>query len=78
MANETKPTINATQLLSLPARIEAILYLKGKPIALSEMAEIANETESSVHQALIALMASYAQRDTALSLFEQNGKYSLE
>ncbi len=64
--------------ISLPARLEAILYLKGKPVSLSEMAELAQETKSKVEQALLALMAGYAQRDTALDIQEFNGLYSLQ
>ena len=79
MANES--TIDGdTQItdISLPARLEAILYLKGKPLSLNEMAELVKETKASVEEALLALMAGYAQRDTALDLQEQNGLYSLQ
>ena len=64
--------------ISLPARLEAILYLKGKPISLREMSELVQEKESCIEQALLALMAGYAQRDTALDIQEQNGLYSLQ
>lgn len=79
MANES--TIDSdTQItdISLPARLEAILYLKGRPLSLNEMAELVQETKASVEEALLALMAGYAQRDTALDLQEQNGLYSLQ
>ena len=75
------PTINTTNQttdISLPARLEAILYLKGKPVSLDEICEVAQETKDSVEQALIALMAGYAQRDTALDVQENNGLYSLQ
>ena len=64
--------------ISLPARLEAILYLKGKPLSLEEICEVAQETKPSVEQALLALMAGYAQRDTALDIQEHNGRYSLQ
>ncbi len=64
--------------ISLPARLEAILYLKGRPLSLKEMAELTQETQESLEQALFALMAGYAQRDTALDIQEQNGLYSLQ
>ncbi len=64
--------------LSLPAKLEAILYLKGKPVSLKEMAELVQETPTSVEEALMALIAGYAQRDTALDIQEQNGLYSLQ
>ncbi len=31
-------------IISLPARLEAILYLKGRPVSIKEMAELAQET----------------------------------
>ncbi len=64
--------------ISLPARLEAILYLKGRPISLKEISELAQESEASVEQALLVLMAGYAQRDTALDIQEINNCYSLQ
>ncbi len=64
--------------ISLPARLEAILYLKGKPLSLNELSELANEDRQVVQEALLALMAGYAQRDTALDVEENKGKYSLQ
>ncbi len=64
--------------ISLPARLEAILYLKGKPMRLEEIIEYVNEEKEIVEQALFALTAEYAQRDTALEINERNGTYSLQ
>ncbi len=78
MANESSTRIAEDIRVSLQARIEAILYLKGKPTSGKEIAELTGESEGSVEQALIMLMASYAQRDTALEILENNKKYSLQ
>ena len=51
---------------SLPTRLEAILYLKGRPVSIGELAELADADRRSVEEALVALTASYAQRDSAL------------
>ena len=64
--------------ISLPARIEAILYLKGKPLSIEEIKELVKEDKSLLEEALLALMASYAQRDTALEIQEKDGKYSFQ
>ncbi len=64
--------------ISLPARIEAVLYLKGKPVCAQEISEILKEPIASIEQALFALMAGYSQRDTALEIREKDGKYSLQ
>ena len=70
--------MNESHDISLPARIEAILYLKGKPISSKEMAELINIEQIKVEQALVALMAGYAQRDTSLEINQRNDLYSLQ
>jgi len=64
--------------ISLPARLEAILYLKGRPVTLKEMAELSDTSMTDVEQALLALVAGYAQRDTALEINEHKGSFSLQ
>ena len=68
----------AVPSLSLPARIEAILYLKGKPLSLAELAEIAGLSRDAVEMGLITLMADYAHRDTALEIRQEGQRYSLQ
>ena len=67
-----------THEISLPARLEAILYLKGTPVGLKELARLAETSESLVEQAMLALEASYAQRDTALEIVVGSSTYSLQ
>jgi segregation and condensation protein B len=64
--------------LSLPARLEAILYLKGRPLSLGELAEIAAVSREQAELALITLMADYAHRDTALEIRQEGQRYSLQ
>ena len=64
--------------LSLPARLEAILYLKGRPLSLAELADIAGIDRSQAELALITLMADYAHRDTALEIHQEGPRYSLQ
>ena len=64
--------------VSLPARLEAILYLKGRPMSLKELSELVNESETDTEQGMLILIAGYAQRDTALEIQESNGRYSLQ
>ena len=64
--------------LSLPARLEAILYLKGKPLTLGDLAEIAAVPREEAELALITLMADYAHRDTALEIRQEGQRYSLQ
>ena len=64
--------------LSLPARIEAILYLKGRPLTLGEIAGIAGVGRDEVEVGLLTLMADYAHRDTALEIRQEGQHYSLQ
>ena len=64
--------------ISLPARLEAILYLKGRALSLRELADLSGRRERDVDEAMLALVASYAQRDTALEISVSNGRYSLQ
>ena len=70
--------MNESRPISLPARIEAILYLKGRPTSSKEMAELLDKDISEVEKALWELKAGYAQRDTSLEINESKNYYSLE
>jgi segregation and condensation protein B len=64
--------------LSLSARLEAILYLKGRSVTLGELAEISGVARDAVEMGLITLMADYAHRDTALEIRQEGQRYSLQ
>jgi segregation and condensation protein B len=76
--SDPPPTVDAVPGLSLPARLEAILYLKGRPLDLGELAGIAGIGRDETEMALITLMADYAHRDTALEIHQEGGRYSLQ
>ena len=71
-------TSDAIAGLSLPARMEAILYLKGRPLTLKDLSEIAAISREQAEIALITLMADYAHRDTALEVRQEGQRYSLQ
>lgn len=58
--------------------MEAVLYLKGRPLSLAELAEIAGISRDEAELALITLMADYAHRDTALEIHQDGQRYSLQ
>ena len=64
--------------LSQSARLEAILYLKGRPVSLAELASLSGLDPEESELALITLMADYAHRDTALEIFQDGQTYSLQ
>jgi segregation and condensation protein B len=76
--SEPGPSHGLGSSLSLPARLEAILYLKGRPLTLAELAEIAAIGREEAELALITLMADYAHRDTALEIHQDGGRYGLQ
>lgn len=72
----TKPKVR--QMPSLASKIEAVLYLKGQPMSITEIAEIAQCDRDLVKDAIIELMSNYAHRDTALEIVETKKGYSLQ
>ncbi|MFM7514972.1 MAG: SMC-Scp complex subunit ScpB [Cyanobium sp.] len=62
----------------MAARLEAILYLKGKPLSLTDLASIAAVERDEAELALITLMADYAHRDTALEIRQEGNTFSLQ
>lgn len=64
--------------IPIAATIEAILYLKGKPLSISEIAEYAKCDRLMAEEGIIELMENYARRDTALEVIETEHGYSLQ
>ena len=63
---------------SFASTIEAILYLKGKPLSIAKIVEYANSDRETVEAGLMDLMESYAHRDTALEVLETKDGYCLQ
>lgn len=64
--------------LRLATQIEAILYLKGQPLSLAEIAEWARCDREVAEEAIIELMSDYAHRDSALEVVETPAGYTLQ
>lgn len=64
--------------VSLAATIEAILYLKGQPLTLAEIAALARCDRQAAEDALLQLLDDYAHRDSALEIVEGERGYSLQ
>lgn len=64
--------------ISIANKIEAILYLKGKPLSISEIAEYARSDRATVEIGIMELMDNYARRETALEVVETGNSYSLQ
>ncbi len=65
-------------MASLSHTIEAILYLKAKPLTIAQIAEYAKCDKDAAEEGLIQLMGDYAHRDGALEIAETENGYSLQ
>lgn len=63
---------------SLATTIEAILYLKGQPLSIGKLAELARCEREDIEEGLIDLMDDYAHRDGALEIVETVDGYCLQ
>lgn len=63
---------------SLATTIEAILYLKGQPLSIAKLAELARCEREDIEEGLIDLMDDYAHRDGALEIVETVDGYCLQ
>lgn len=64
--------------MSLSKKIEAILYLKGKPLTISQLADYARCDRKAVEEGMIDLLSDYASRDSALEIVETRDGYCLQ
>jgi segregation and condensation protein B len=67
-----------TEQLTLTTSIEAILYLKGQPTSLIDIANYAQCSPDQAQEALIELMTEYGHRNSALEVVETPTGYSLQ
>ena len=65
-------------MVSLSHTIEAILYLKAKPLTIAQIAEYAKCDKETAEEGLIQLMGDYAHREGALEVTESESGYSLQ
>ncbi len=59
-------------------KVEAVLYLKGRPISKKNLSEITNTDINSIDKALNELMKKYSNTVSAIELNEVNNCYCLE
>ncbi|MDJ0723565.1 MAG: SMC-Scp complex subunit ScpB [Prochloraceae cyanobacterium] len=64
--------------MKLANKIEAILYLKGQPLSLGEIAGLAGCDRQKAKKALLDLMNDYDSRDSALEVINTPVGYSLQ
>lgn len=62
----------------LASVIEAILYLKGRPLSIAHLAEHAGCDREMAEEGLMELMNDYAHRESALEIVETKDGYCLQ
>ena len=67
-----------SKTFKLVTRIEAVLYLKGKPLSKKTLTEITNSDIESLNLALKELKSKYNDESSALDLIEKDNDVSLE
>ena len=59
--------------MDLKSRIEAVLFVTGKAVTLSEISQILETEEQEVEEAMLSLIFDYSSREGALEIDDENG-----
>ena len=76
--NSSEIVNNKLPDIDLVTRVEAVLYLKGRPITKKNLSEITNSDVNSIIKALQELKEKYSNSKSAIELNEVNNSYCLE
>ena len=78
LINQEKPHKTELNKIELITKIEAFLYLKGRPVTKKDLSEITDSDQALVEIALRDLKSKYSQSESALELIENKSSISLE
>jgi len=72
--------LNTTPIsdIDLVTKVEAVLYLKGRPITKKDLSEITNSDINSINDAIKDLKNKYSNPNSAIELNAVNNSFSLE
>jgi segregation and condensation protein B len=59
--------------VSLKSRIETVLFVIARSVTIKEIAEILNEQEADIEDAMLELIMDYSSREGALEINDENG-----
>ena len=76
--NRSNSDIKNLTDLDLITKIEAVLYLKGRPISKKDLAEITSSDINSINNAITELKNKYSNIESAIELNEVNNTFCLE
>ena len=64
--------------IDLVTKVEAVLYLKGRPITKKDLLEITNSDINSINNAIKEIKSKYADPKSAIELNEMDNSFCLE
>ena len=70
--------VDMVEKVSLASKIEAVLYLKGQPLSVAQLAEHVGCDRKTVKQNITKLIADYESRQGALEITETPSGYVLQ
>ncbi len=76
--NQSEPITKQKSDIDLVTRIEAVLYLKGRPISKKDLSELTNSDINSINDAIKDLKIKYSNPKSAIVLNEINSSFCLE
>ena len=76
--NQSAPITKPLAEIELITKIEAILYLKCRPITKKDLSEITNSDINSINDVIKELKNKYSSKNSAIKLNEIDNNYSLE
>ena len=76
--NQTVQNTKQLSDIDLVTKIEAVLYLKGRPITKKDLSEIINSDINSINAAIKDLKNKYSNPNSAIELNEVNNSFCLE
>ena len=59
--------------MSLKSKIEAVLFVTARSITIKEIAEVLQQEEPDIEEAMLELIMDYSARDGALEINDENG-----
>tara|TARA_Y100000589_G_scaffold311081_1_gene330105 strand:+ start:723 stop:1253 length:531 start_codon:yes stop_codon:yes gene_type:complete len=78
MISEKEITTKTFEGIGLATKIEAVLYLKGRPISKKALSEITGSDINEVANVIKELKLKYSDNNSALEILENNSSISLE
>tara|TARA_B100000073_G_C23717019_1_gene566324 strand:- start:494 stop:1024 length:531 start_codon:yes stop_codon:yes gene_type:complete len=78
MIQEIDSATEKSKRIELITKVEAVLYIKGRPVTKKSITELTNSDINSVSEAIKELKFKYSETNSALEILENESSISLE